>query len=191
MSDDIIDEINKDLSKLNGKKSFGNAMANTGKELIGSAIFGGVLCLAIQFAIVNPLHDEEPYNDALEQQMKGTLVVPAEFYVSEQAECIKDELLESSNVSADVLDDMSHEEIVDKYAGSFESCQDDKFQTEEMREDYLNDLKNPDFTAGAIGVGQLSALFIWAGLYGFGAIKRRSAESKIAKRKRDRKAFDL
>ncbi|MAH04938.1 MAG: hypothetical protein CL561_05235 [Alphaproteobacteria bacterium] len=191
MSDDIIDEINKDLSKLNGKKSFGDRLANTGKELIGAAIFVGSLSLAIQFGIVNPLHDEEPYNDALEQQKKGTLVVPAEFFVSEQAECIKDELLESSNVSADVLDDMSHEEIVDKYAGSVEECQDDKFQTEDMREDYLNDLKNPDFTAGAIGFGQLSAVFIYSGLYGFGAIKRRRAESKIAKRERDRKAFDL
>ena len=193
MSDDYMSDIQQDIDKLNSARNAREEFGKFAKWMLKGTAAVGVGALAIHFAIVNPLYDEQPLLDAQKEMDNGTLVVPPEFFAVYQEKCIRHEIGNNNEMAVN-FEAMDSDEIINLknvYADALQECADQAFQEQEFTQrEYVQSFeKNTTFLN--IGLNSLSVISMYLGLYGWAAHSRRRTEAKITKRERDRKAFDI
>ncbi len=193
MSDDYMSDIQQDIDKLNSARNAREEFGKFAKLMLKGTAAVGVGALAIHFAIVNPLYDEQPLLDAQKEMDNGILVVPPEFFAVYQEKCIRHEIGNNNEMAVN-FEAMDSDEIINLknvYADVLQECSDRKYQEQDLTQrEYVQSFeKNATFLN--MGLNSLAGIGLYLGVYGWAAHSRRRTEAKIAKRERDRKAFDI
>lgn len=189
--DDLLSTIDNDLANLDQKKSAAKESISEYKSFFWGALCTFVFGVALQF-ITNKLYDPTEHDLALKQMEEETLVVPKDFYVDRQEECIR-EVAEGGTLD---LEDWSQDEVLglleDKaYEGQFNMCSDEMYiNSKDTQEDYVQSLEKS--TVGAtIARFTLGSSIGYLMIIGYYANSKRRTENKLGKRKRDRDLLNL
>lgn len=190
---DLLDSINSDLSNLTNKKERNQGLRSFGGFGVKCGMIAAGLGLLVQFAI-NKLYDREPYNHVKEQLDAGTLIVPKSEYKEEQANCVRERLIETSPELKELYEDWpqsSFIDLVDENEGAFKECANEVFQkNEDIQEDYLESFERSNIgyvIAFSTVLASVGYLFVWGA--GAGATARTA--NQMRKRQRDRDLLSL